>query len=326
MRKFKKCLITGITGSGGSYLAEFINKTNSKIQIFGTKRNGFGYSNLLDAKIRQNISKVDLTDLSKTHKLLKKIKPDLIFHFASDANVRKSFDEPYEINKNNIFLTLNLLEVLRRLKSKALIVICSTSEVYGQKRSKKKIREDSNLEPINPYAASKTYQDLLAQVFQKCYNLNIIISRMFSYTNARRLDLFQAAFANQIIKIKYKKKKYLEHGNLKSLRSFIDIDDAMNAYWNIATKGKIGEIYNVSGNSFISVGKFLNKLIMHSGVKVKKKLNKKLLRLIDIKFQIPSSDKIKKHTGWTPKIKLDESMSKLLQETENLYIKNYYKK
>tara|TARA_A100001015_G_C15040124_1_gene739081 strand:- start:3419 stop:4399 length:981 start_codon:yes stop_codon:yes gene_type:complete len=326
MRNFKKCLITGITGSGGSYLAEFIKKKNSKIKIYGTKRNSYGYSYLLDPQTRKNIFKVDLTDFNNTYKLLKKIKPDVIFHFASDANVRKSFDNPYDINKNNIFLTLNLLEALRRIKSKALIIICSTSEVYGQKKLKKKIKEDSNIEPINPYAASKTYQDLLAQVFRKCYKLNIIISRMFSYTNARRLDLFQASFAHQIIKIKYKKKKFLDHGNLESLRSFIDIDDAMNAYWSLATKGKVGEIYNISGSSFISVGQFLNKLIKLSGVKVKKKLNKKLLRLTDIKFQIPSSTKIKKHTGWNSKINLKHSIAKLLQETEYLYINDYYKK
>ena len=326
MRKFKKCLITGISGSGGSYLAEFIEKKSKNIKIYGTKRSSPKYSKLLSGKIRQKIFKVDLTDYRKTFKLVKKIKPDLIFHFASDANVRKSFDEPYPVNKNNIFINLNLLEVLRNLKSKALIIICSTSEVYGQKKSKKKITEKDSVEPINPYAVSKTYQDQLAQIYHKCYGLNIIITRMFSYTNARRLDLFQAAFSNQIIKIKYNKKKYLEHGNLKSIRSFIDIEDAMNAYWLIAKKGKIGEIYNISGKSSISVGNFLKKLIFFSGVKVKLKLNKKLLRITDIKYQIPSSKKVVDHTGWTTNIGLDQSIKKLLKETEYLLTNKLYQK
>ena len=326
MKIFKRCLITGITGSGGSYLANYISKTDRKIKIFGTKRNAIGYANLLDPKIKKNIIKTDLTNFKNTLSLIKKTKPDLIYHFASDANVRKSFDEPYEINKNNIFLTLNLLEVLRRLKSKALIIICSTSEVYGQRRDKKKILENASIEPINPYAVSKAYQDMLAQVYKKCFKLRIITTRMFSYTNARRLDLFQASFASQIIKIKYKKQKILKHGNLKSLRSFIDIDDAMNAYWQIANKGKVGEIYNISGNSFISVGNFLKLLIKESRVSVPTKLNKKLLRITDIKYQIPSNKKIIKDTGWKLKVSLKDSIKKLLNETEYLYLNNLYKK
>ena len=49
-RKFKKCLITGITGSGGSYLAEYILKKDSNIQIFGLYRSN-GYLNFLKKKI-----------------------------------------------------------------------------------------------------------------------------------------------------------------------------------------------------------------------------------------------------------------------------------
>ena len=68
---------------------------------------------------------------------------------------------------------------------------------------------------------------------------------MFSYVNARRPDLFQTSFANQIIDIKNGKKKFLEHGNLKSKRSFIDIEDAMEAYWTAAKKVKL-EKYIIS--------------------------------------------------------------------------------
>ena len=52
MKIFKRCLITGITGSGGSYLANYISKTDRKIKIFGTKRNAIGYANLLDPNMQ----------------------------------------------------------------------------------------------------------------------------------------------------------------------------------------------------------------------------------------------------------------------------------
>ena len=99
------------------------------------------------------------------------------------------------------------------------------------------------MRPISPYAVSKCFQDLLSQVYYKSYKLNIIITRMFSYTNSRRYTLFQSAFAKQIAEIEKNKKKYLFHGNLESIRTFIDIDDAMSAYWLTAKRGKIGEIY-----------------------------------------------------------------------------------
>ena len=80
---------------------------------------------------------------------------------------------------------------------------------------------------------------------------------MFSYINARRDTLFQTAFAKQIVNIERKSQKVLKHGNLNSIRTFVDIEDAMSAYWLTATNGKIGEIYNIGGNKIISVKNFL---------------------------------------------------------------------
>ena len=113
------------------------------------------------------------------------------------------------------------------------------------------------ISPANPYAVSKTFQDLLAQVYFRSFNLRIIITRMFSYINSRRNNLFQTAFADQIVKIEKGKAKILRHGNLNSIRTFVDIDDAMEAYWLAAKKGKIGEVYNIGGNKTISVKQFL---------------------------------------------------------------------
>ena len=319
MRKFKKCFITGITGAGGSYLAEHIHKKNNKIKIIGTYRSK-GFLNILTKKIKNlSITHLDLNNFQKVKNYIKKNKPDLIFHLASSAHVRKSFDNPYEFIKNNNMITLHLLEAVRTARYKPLIVVCSSSEVYGQvKLSELPIKETQKILPINPYAASKSFQDILSQVYIKCYDFKIIITRMFSYVNARRPDLFQTSFANQIIDIKNGKKKYLEHGNLKSKRSFIDIEDAMEAYWTAAKKGKIGEIYNLSGNNLISVKSFLFKLINFSSLKIKTKLNKNLLRKTDIQIQVPSSYKFFKHTGWKPKVKLNESIFNLLKTCEEM--------
>ena len=316
-RKFKKCLITGITGSGGSYLAEHILSKDNKIKIFGIYRS-LGKKNLLKDR-RIKLFKGDLCNFNKTQKTITKINPDLIFHLASTANVKKSFDLPKKTIENNNAITLNLLEIIRINKINPLIIICSTSEVYG-KVSKKDIpiKETKNISPVNPYSASKAFQDLVSQAYFKSYGLKIIITRMFSYTNARKNYLFQTSFAKQIADIEKGKKKILKHGNLNSVRNMIDIYDAMEAYWLTAKRGRIGEIYNISGKKVISVGNYLKELKKLSNVKIKTKIDKKLLRPVDVTLQIADTRKFIKDTGWSPIISFKESIKKLLNEFRKL--------
>lgn len=321
-RNFKRILITGITGSGGSYLAEHILKKKDKFKVYGLYRSP-GYLSYLKNKYKKKINfiYVDLNNYKNLKTVIKTIKPDLIFHLASSADVRKSFDNPIEITENNNIITSNLLESIRVLKFKPLIIICSTSEVYGVVEKKNMpISEKQSINPINPYAVSKSFQDLLAQVYIKSFNFKIIITRMFSYTNPRRDNLFQTSFAKQIVLIEKGKLKKLRHGNLMSVRNFIDIDDAMEAYWFAAKKGKIGEIYNIGGKKIISVKSFLNELIKLSTTKINKIVDKKLLRPQDINLQVCDSRKFRKDTGWKPKVGFKKSINKLMLECRKLYV------
>jgi GDP-mannose 4,6-dehydratase len=315
-RSFKNCLITGVTGSGGSYLAEHVLKKDKKIKIFGLYRS-YGYKNLLEKNSQKRISlfKIDLKNFFNLRKVIKKTKPEVIFHIASNADVRLSFDNPIEITSNNNLITVNLLEAVRQLNQNPIIIICSTSEVYGAVTKKDiPIKESQKIAPANPYAVSKTFQDLLSQVYFKSFGLRIIITRMFSYTNARRNNLFQTSFASQIAKIEVGKAKNLKHGNLESIRTFVDIDDAMEAYWLSAKKGKVGEIYNIGGNKTVSVKQFLKELIKLARCKIKCSVDKKLLRPQDVTLQIPDVRKFNKDTGWKPRVSFKDSVKKLLDE------------
>ena len=318
-RSFKRCLITGVGGSGGSYLAEHILNRSPKTKIFGFFRR-VGYSTYLkkNYKSKISISKIDLKNYKNLKKKLSIIKPDVVFHLASNADVRNSFFEPLKFTENNNIITVNLLEALRRLNSRAIIIICSTSEVYGNVQKKNMpIKETHQIAPINPYAVTKVFQDLISQVYQKTFGMNIIITRMFSYMNARRNNLFQTAFANQVAAIEKGKLKYLRHGNLKSKRSIIDTKDAMEAYWLAAKKGKVGEIYNICGTQKISIDSFLKKLVSFSNKKIVCKLDQNLVRPQDIALQIANCSKFRKHTGWKPKTNLNLAILNLLKECRN---------
>ena len=242
---------------------------------------------------KKKLIKLDLKDFLKTKKVLKRLKPDLIFHLASNADVRQSFDQPREIIINNNNCTLNLLEAIRKLKINPVIVVSSTSEVYGDCK-KKIIDENQQIQPNNPYAVSKSFQDLLASNYHKIYGLKIIITRMFTYFNAKRSNLFASSWAKQILQIEKGKRKILTHGNLNTSRSIISMQDALNAYWLAAKKCKIGEVYNIGGGKNIKLKDFLKILKSLSKVKIVSKIDKKLLRKTDIKLKFPHILKFQK--------------------------------
>ena len=310
----KKILITGVSGSGGSYLAEHILKKKN-VEVVGLIRskNKLRNKNIVDLLKSKNFSikHSNLSNINKLKDLINKIKPHIVFHLASNADVRKSFFYPYNIVKQNNECTLTLLEAIRLSKANPRIMICSTAEVYGNVRKKDQpINENAKINPINPYAVSKTFQDLIAQNYCKLYDMDIVITRMFTYLNARRKNLFASAFTYQILKFLKQPKKIhtLRHGNLNSLRTLLDIRDAMEAYWLAAKTGKKGEIYNICGEIVISVKDFLNKIIKLSRININTRLDKNLVRPNDIQIQIADCKKFKSHTGWSPKKNLNESI------------------
>ena len=125
MRNFKRVLITGISGSGGSYLAEQILERNHNISIHGITRwhSTTTANNLRKISNKVQVYECDLCDLSSVIRTLEISKPDLIFNLASHANVRACFDTPITVVQNNILSTLNLLEAIRLVKLKPLLAL-----------------------------------------------------------------------------------------------------------------------------------------------------------------------------------------------------------
>ena len=230
LKAVRSVLITGIAGSGGSYLAEHISEHHPEVKIHGLARWRSTAQNLRDIRGKVAVHEADLLDFSSVLAVLKASKPDAIFHLAAHANVRTSFITPTAVLNNNIIGTSHLLEAVRIAKPDTVIQLCSTSEVYGQVGPKDiPIKESVPLRPVSPYAVSKTAQDLLGWSYFKSYGMKVIRTRMFTYFNPRRVDLFATSFARQIALIERGLLKELTHGNLDSVRTFIDVRDAVRA-------------------------------------------------------------------------------------------------
>lgn len=297
-------LITGITGSGGSYLAEYL-RDHQKVNIHGIARWRSG--KVVDTDY--TIHECDLLDLSSVIRSLEKAKPDRIFHLAAHPNVRACFDTPLSVVHNNVMGTANLLEGIRLICPKTRLIMCSTSEVYGNPKEFP-MTENHPLKPVNPYAASKLAQESLAYAYFQSWGLDVVITRMFAYINPRRPDLFATAFGRQFQAVKKGLQDKIYHGNLDSLRTLIDVRDAMEAYWYASEFCLSGEAYNIGGKNQLTVGDFLNILIKDTGVVAE--VDPKLLRPVDVTKQIPDVSKFTAATGWRPKYSLEESIKFLL--------------
>jgi GDPmannose 4,6-dehydratase/GDP-4-dehydro-6-deoxy-D-mannose reductase len=314
-RKFDKVLITGIGGSGGSYLAEHILEHHPQVEVHGLARwHSTTQNNLVGIKGRATVHEVDLMDMASLVPAIQRIRPAAIFHLAAHANVRASFDTPTTVLANNILGTSNLFEAVRIAGLDPLIQLCSTSEVYGQVRPEEvPIREDAPLRPASPYAVSKVAQDLLGYTYFVSYRMRIVRTRMFAYLNPRRADLFATSFARQVARIELGLQDELVHGNLDSVRTLIDVRDAMGAYWEALLYCAPGEAYNIGGTTTMKVGEFLERLIGLARVPIRTRVDPARLRPADVTLQVPDVGKFFAATGWKPRYSFDESMAHLLQ-------------
>jgi len=308
-----RCLITGINGSGASYLAEYL-VTIPHVKVQGLARwHTDRSSNLINVQDKIEMYECDLTDLGSVIRTLEKSQPQFIFHMASHANVRLCFDNPIAIFNNNVNGTLNLLEGCRILKIKPVIQFCGTSEVYGQVRVEDTpIKETQKIDPINVYAISKLAQEKLCKSYWLSYGIPVVLTRAFTYINPRRPDIFSSAFARQVVEVERGERQKIVHGNLDSTRTIIDVRDIMEAYWLASQHCEWGEEYNIGVTNTLTVGEFLKELIKHANGSIETEVDPKLLRPVDVTMQIPDVTKFKLRTKWAPKYSLSDSMEFLL--------------
>lgn len=313
----RRVLITGVAGSAGSYLAEHVLEAHPEVEVHGVSRwhsSPSSRGNLDAISDRVRIHCCDLGEFGATARILEAARPDVIFHLASHANVGDSFVNATTVLHNNVNLTATLLEAIRWTGLDPVIQLCSTSEVYGQVRPEDiPITETTQMRPASPYAVSKCAQDLLGHAYFVAYGMRIVRTRMFSYINPRRTDLFATAFARQIALIEAGLADELVHGNLDSVRTIIDHRDAMRAYWAAIRDGQPGEAYNIGGPTTATVGGVLDMLRAMTSRRIRTRLDPALLRPADVTLQVPSVEKFREATGWAPVFSLEESLAHLLE-------------
>lgn len=329
MKKIKSVLITGISGFVGSHLAEYILKNHRDVKIYGLVRWRSPLTNIASIQDKICLQYGDLVDSHSLDRILSETNPDVIFHLAAQSYVDFSFISPISTMNANVIGTTNLLEEVRKLKGKKfdpIVHICSSSEVYGQvKKSEIPIREDNPFRPASPYAVSKVCEDMLGLQYYLSWNIKVIRTRLFTHTGPRRGEVFaESSFAKQIAAIECGMQKgEIYVGNLNSVRTFMDVRDAVRAYWLLVTRCKAGEVYNIGGVETMTVGEMLKKLLKLSKKKnIKVTVDPKRLRPSDVTLQIPSISKFEEATEWKVQIKFEKTLEDMLNFWRQYYRKN----
>ena len=320
-----KALITGITGMVGSHLADFL-LANTDWDVYGVCRWRSPLDNvahLLDRANRKDrlfFEYADLNDeLSLIH-VVNTVKPDYVFHLAAQSYPLTSFTAPIDTLNTNILGTCRLLEAFRLAMEqdkgyKPVIHVCASSEVFGKIPAAKKpetgIHEECPFHPASPYAISKVGTDLLGRYYAEAFGMTVMTTRMFTHTGPRRGDVFhESTFAKQIAMIEAGIiEPVVKVGNLKSLRTYADVRDAVRAYYMLVTVDPVpGEYYNIGGSYTCEVGDTLNTLISFSSKKdvIQIVTDPERLRPIDADLQVPDCRKFKEHTGWEPRLSIEQ--------------------
>jgi len=315
----------------GSHLADYLLE-NTDWDIYGVCRWRSPLDNVehllerVNNKDRVYFDYADLNDEMSLISVIRKVKPDYVFHLAAQSYPLTSFTAPIDTLNTNIIGTCRLLEAIHLLMLEdsnydPVIHVCASSEVFGKIPANEKpengINEECRFHPASPYAISKVGTDLLGRYYAEAYGMKVMTTRMFTHTGPRRGDVFhESTFAKQIAMIE---KGLIEPkvmvGNLDSLRTYADVRDAVRAYYMLVTINPIpGEYYNIGGSYTCTVGDTLRTLISFSSAKDKIEIvtDPERLRPIDADLQIPDCSKFKAHTGWKPEIAYEKTMKDLL--------------
>lgn len=306
-----RVLITGVTGFVGNWLARHCISLG--YEVYGMKRWRSNTHLIEDIKDKIRLIECDLTDSWAVRKAIRWIEPKQVYHLAAQSYVDASFQNPVQTLQDNIIGTANLLEAIKEYDPKTKIHFASSSEVYGQvSPDETPITEKNTLRPASPYAVSKASCDLLCQHYNEAHGMNIVITRSFTHTGPGRGEVFvESAFAKQIALIERGRLGVLHHGNLDSIRTWLDVRDIVRLFVMALDKCP-PEVYVVGGDNTRTVSEMLTYMTSRSTRNIKTYVDMSKYRPSDVTRQIPDSSKIRKLTGWTPEIPFSKTMDDLL--------------
>jgi GDP-4-dehydro-6-deoxy-D-mannose reductase len=295
-----RALVTGISGFVGGSLATWLNSTGWDVSGFDQRPSKIT-SQLFVGSIQDQIALSDALEVAR---------PDVIFHFAG---VIKS-QTPQDYYTTNVLGTESLFNAIINTGQKPRVLIASSSAVYGAGLGRRPITENFSLRPITDYAASKAAQEFVGRRFFLAYKIPVIILRTFNLVGpGQSSELACSAFARQIAQDELDSNpRPLMTGNLHSLRDFVDVRDAVQAYELLAIHGKPGLSYNICSGQAVSLQTCLDLMLGLAYKRLKVETDITKIQNNDVPVQVGSNKLVYETIGWKAKIPFETSLLDLL--------------
>jgi dTDP-glucose 4,6-dehydratase len=215
--------------------------TGSTAGLAGSGRYRFVQANILDRAAIQEILNYE--------------QPDLIMHLAAESHVDRSIDNPISFVETNVLGTANLLDAACRYHSmlpdaraaQFRFHHISTDEVFGSlDLDDQKFSETTPYDPSSPYSASKAAADHIVRAYHRSFGLPVVLTNC-----SNNYGPFH--FPEKLIPLMIIKALRMEplpvYGSGKNIRDWLYVEDHAEALLAVATKGNVGDSYNIGGNA-----------------------------------------------------------------------------
>jgi nucleoside-diphosphate-sugar epimerase len=264
-----RALITGGAGFIGSHLSDALLAQGHEVLILDNLSTG-SIDNIAHLKGRKGFEY--FIDTVENQPLLAELidRSDIVFHFAAAVGVKLIVEQPVHTIETNVHGTEIVLKHAN--KKKKLVVIASTSEVYG-KSNDVPFREDSDL-VLGPtpkhrwaYACSKAIDEFLALAYWKERKLPVIIVRFFNTVGPRQTGQYGMVIPN-FVRQALAGEPITVFGDGKQSRAFTHVADVVGALLKLIVEPKaIGQVINIGNTEEISIEKLAERVRELSGSK-----------------------------------------------------------
>lgn len=323
-----KILVTGAAGFMGSHLVDYLVKNGHKAYGIDDLSGGF----MRNVSPKSVFYKIDLRNKEKTISLIKKIKPQVIFHLAADATEGRSQFTPIECTTRNYNAYLHVLSGAITAKTKR-IVLASSMSVYGDQTPP--FSEDMKPKPVDMYGIAKTSMEQATYVLAQVYGFEYVILRAHNVYGPRQnlSDPYRnviGIFINRMLQ----RKHFFIYGDGTQKRSFSYIDD-VTPY--LAKAGFLretnGEIINIGPKEENTINEIATEVLSHfvSDLEhIPKHLKPLCLpeRPQEVRYAYCTDEKARKLLGFRQRVKLKEGIAKMVSWAEKIgpqkftYLKN----
>ncbi len=302
-----RVLITGGAGFIGSHLCESFLKRGDEVVCMDNISTG-ARENIASFSSHPKFSFVtqDVTLLIQIDGPL-----DLVLHFASPASPVDYMEMPIQTLKVGSLGTHNALGLAKA--KKALFLLASTSEVYGDPLEKPQ-KEDywGNVNPIGPrgvYDEAKRFAEALTMAYHRSHNLNTRIVRIFN-TYGPRMRMKDGRVVPNFITQALRGEPLTVYGNGEQTRSFLYIEDLVRGLQRLLETDYHLPV-NLGNPHEVSVREFATKIISLTGSS--SAVVFRALPEDDPRMRQPDIARAQQLLGWQPQIQLEEGLAKTIQ-------------